>query len=113
LKTFYAFLIFLLFEIVTALLFKMISKIAYKNSGFDVRSMVKGVIERSFLTIALLCDYPHALTFFSALKLGTRLRRDDDNNDNNLYNDFYLIGNLISVAIAFFYIFLIKKYFFM
>lgn len=111
-KTIFAFLLFLLFELVTAFLFKFISKLAYTSSGFDVRSIVKGVIERSFLTIALLCDYPHALTFFSALKLGTRLRRDEENNDNNQYNDFYLIGNLISVAIAFFYIYLIKKYYF-
>lgn len=108
-KTLLSFLLFCLFEFIAVFLFKLLAQLAFKRSGFDIRSILKGVVERVFLTIALLLDYPHALTFFSALKLGTRLKYDD--KDNKAFNDFYLIGNLLSVSIVFLYVFLIKKYY--
>jgi hypothetical protein len=49
-------------------------------------------------------SFPYALTFFSALKLGTRLKhKDEDDKSENAFNDFYLVGNLISVAVAIYY----------
>jgi hypothetical protein len=97
----------LITEIVLAFLFSVISQLVYKRLGLDFRSIFKGLIERVFLFIALLNGYPHALTFFSALKLATRLKHSDSNE--NAFNDFYLIGNLISVSVAFGYVVLFNK----
>jgi hypothetical protein len=73
------------------------------------------VVERAFLFIALINDYPHALAVFSALKLGTRLKRDDGHEkvrpDEMNFNDFYLIGNFISVMVAIGYVLLYKQLF--
>ncbi len=97
-------------EIITAFIFAVIAQLFYKKIGFDFKSIVKGLIERLFLFIALSNDYIHALTFFSALKLGTRLKhKEAAANDENGYNDYYLIGNLASVAIAIGYVYLYKN----
>lgn len=84
-----------------------------KGKFLDIRTLFKGIVERAFLVIALLNDYPHALTVFSALKLGTRLKRDDSGEksrpDEMNFNDFYLIGNFISVIVAIGYVSLYKS----
>jgi hypothetical protein len=69
----------------------------YKNDslkGISI-SILKGWIERAFLTIGLYLDIPLVLILFSALKLGTRLRQDDE---NRISNDQFLIGNLLSAG---------------
>lgn len=78
----------------------------------DYKSLLKGIVERIFLLVSMINDYPHALTLFGALKLATRLKRDDEQDKvkQSLYNDFYLAGNFISVMIAIFYVFLYKEY---
>jgi hypothetical protein len=76
---------------------------ARKKESLDFQSLVKGWIERLFLVIALYFNYPHALTVFSALKLGTRLKRDDRAHDETRFNNFYLIGNFVSVMAAMLY----------
>jgi hypothetical protein len=42
-------------------------------------------------------DLPYVLGFFGALKLGTRL--DTDKNDR-VSNDYFLIGNLMSILLV-------------
>ncbi len=104
------FFIFLVTEIITAFLFALTAQIFYKKIGFDFKSILKGIIERIFLFIALSNDYTQVLTFFSALKLGTRLKHTETNNDGeNNFNDYYLVGNLVSVAIAIGYVYLFKN----
>lgn len=102
--------IILVSEIVLAFMFSVISQIFYKKMGFDFRSILKGIIERMFLMFCLFNDYPHALTFFSALKLGTRLKHEENKESENKYNDFYLLGNLISVMVAIGYVLLLKYF---
>jgi len=97
-----------LFEIILAFLFSVISQLFYKKLGFDFRSIFKGLIERMFLVISLYSNYPHALTFFSAIKLATRLKHSEPEEMVDKFNDFYLIGNVISVSVAMGYVFLIK-----
>lgn len=65
-----------------------------------------------FLLVSLINGYPHSLTLFGALKLATRLKRDntDDKEKESVYNDFYLIGNFISVMMAIWYVFLYKQF---
>jgi hypothetical protein len=97
-------------EIVLAFLFSAISQIFYKKQGLDFKSILKGTVERVFLLVSLVNDYPHALTFFSALKLATRLKHNDSSADlENKFNDFYLMGNLISVMVAIGYVYLYHK----
>jgi hypothetical protein len=54
-----------------------------------------------FLVISMLNGYPQALTFFSAVKLATRLKHKEAQQENeDRFNDYYLIGNMVSVMIA-------------
>ena len=85
-------------------------KFFIKKIGFDFKSIFKGFVERLFLLITLVNDYPHALTLFSALKLATRLKHKDvDAETENKFNDFYLIGNMVSVIAATGYVSVFKK----
>ena len=94
-------------EMALAFLFAVVSQVFYKRLGLDFRSIVKGMLERTFLVVALLLDYPHALTLFSALKLATRLKREGE--EERGFNDYYLLGNLLSVLAAMGYVVLIRK----
>ncbi len=77
----------------------------------DYKSLLKGTIERIFLMVALINGFSQALTLFGALKLATRLKRENDVDKikESTYNDFYLIGNFISVMTAILYTFLYSK----
>jgi hypothetical protein len=88
---------------VIAAIFAGIGQIFYNRLGFDWKTITKGVVERLFIAFALIHDYPTALTFFGALKLATRLKRSD-NEDSQPFNDYYLVGNLVSVALAIAYV---------
>ena len=98
----------LISEIVLAFGFALVAQLFYKKIGLDLKSIFKGAIERGFLVLALMFEYPHALTFFSALKLATRLKGND--SDENHFNDYYLIGNLVSVSAAIGYIIFLKHF---
>ena len=101
--------IILICEIVIAFFFAVTAQLFYKKIGFDFRSILKGIVERVFLMIALLNNYPHALTFFSAIKLATRLKHKELPEEENKFNDYYLIGNFVSVAAAMGYVYLYQK----
>jgi uncharacterized membrane protein len=93
-------------ECILALLFTLIAQQYYHRSGIiDLKSILKGIFERLFLTLFLFNGIHHALTFFSALKLATRLKHSETNaEESGKYNDYYLLGNLTSVAISFLYV---------
>lgn len=102
-------LIILVIEIVGFFIFLLISK--WNNNGgernkIDFRSVLKGVLERIFITFTLLLGLPQALTVFAALKIATRIK-----DDNKVSNDFYLVGNLLSIIMALVYVKLIEQYF--
>jgi hypothetical protein len=103
-------LILIVSEIILAFSFATIAQVFYKKIGLDFKSIVKGLFERVFLTVALFFDYPHALTFFSAVKLATRLKHSErDEEQENKFNDFYLFGNFLSVLMAILYTQLLKN----
>ena len=66
-------IIIIIIEFILAFLFSLIAQIWYKKEGIDLKAVLKGVLERIFLAIALINNQTNALTFFSALKLATRL----------------------------------------
>lgn len=92
-------------ELILAFLFSLVAQLFYEKSQIDVKSILKGFVERLFLTIFMFNGIPHAITFFSALKLATRLKHNENSEkDTEKFNSYYLIGNLISVTIALFYV---------
>ncbi len=76
------------------------------DSQADKWSWTKGFLERLTLLTGLLYDFPHILTAFAALKLGTRLKEEQD---SHISNTFFLMGNLISVLLAMIYAVIIKS----
>lgn len=91
----------LISEIVLAFLFAVIAQLFYRRMGLDFRSIVKGFVERMFLLVCLANALPHALAMFGALKVATRLtRRDVEPSEQAAFNDFFLIGNLVSTVAA-------------
>lgn len=102
-------IIFLVVEIILAFIFSAVTQVFYKKMGLNFRSIIKGVLERCFLFVALMNDYPHALTLFGALKVATRLKHEDkDAESASSFNDFYLIGNFISAMVAIGYVYLFR-----
>ncbi len=65
-------------EIVVSVLFFRITPTDKGAKKIDLKSLLKGWIERFFLTYSLISGFPHALTLFGALKLGTRLKSADN-----------------------------------
>lgn len=98
-------LLFVITEIIIAFLFAVIAQVFYKKIGFDFKSIFKGMAERIFLFILLVNGYSSALTFFSALKLATRLKHEEPKQSLDGFNDYYLLGNLLSVAVAIGYVY--------
>jgi hypothetical protein len=96
-------ILFLFTELTLAFLFSIIAQVYYKKLGLDFKSILKGALERVFLTIALIHDINTALTFFSALKLATRLKHQETADEHNKFNDYYLLGNLASVTVSILY----------
>lgn len=99
-------------EIILGFVFSAFAQIFYQKNGIDFRSLLKGIIERLFLFVSLVNDFPHALTLFGALKVATRLKHTNLTHDeDDSFNNFYLIGNFISVMIAIGYIYAYKYFF--
>jgi len=67
-------LLFVLCEAGLAYGFSKVAQVFYQRLDWDFRSVAKGVMERIFLVVCLSQGFPHGLTLFGALKLGTRIR---------------------------------------
>jgi hypothetical protein len=77
-----------------------------KTSPARRASIAKGILERAVLYIGLLYGFPHILVAFGALKLGTRLHED---RESKISNNYFLIGNLISMLLAMLYAIIARK----
>lgn len=75
--------VFIVTEILVAFLFASIAQVFYKKIGIDFRSIFKGLTERLFLSVAFINNLTSALTFFSALKLATRLKHQETAGEHN------------------------------
>lgn len=67
-------------------------------------SIFKGILERLFLIIGILTGYPHVIIAFGALKIGTRFQKN-----SKVSNDYFLIGNFISLLVAILFVILAKR----
>lgn len=91
--------VFVIGEILAILVFLILRRSVAGTAIFkkpDIETC-KGILERLVLFTGLMGGYSTVLVMFGALKLGTRLH---DENDKNLSNNYFLIGNLLSAFIA-------------
>ena len=79
-------------EVAALFLFWMLAKLNKNGNKNKISfvSVMKGLIERAFITFTLVIHLPQSLTLFAALKIATRIKDED-----KVSNDFYLLGNLI------------------
>ena len=61
-------------------------------------SISKGILERLFLITGLLSGYPQVIIAFGAIKIGTRFQKN-----TKISNDYFLIGNFVSMLTALVY----------
>src|ERR1700710_785226 len=98
-------MLFFITEVFIAFIFAVIAQVFYHQIGLNFKAIFKGIVERLFLFITLANGYTQALTFFSALKLATRLKHEEPKADLDGFNDYYLLGNLLSVIVAIGYVY--------
>ena len=81
-------------ELIIHVLLFLISKFIGKTSKDKISwtSILKGVLERTFIVVSLHFKMTQSLTLLGALKIATRIKDED-----KVSNDFFLIGNLVSV----------------
>ena len=91
--TWMSLLIFGAGEVVALFVFWVIARIFHRK--LTLSSVLRGLLERGFIYVTLINKLPQALAFFGALKIATRLSDDD-----KISNDYFLVGNLISVSLA-------------
>jgi len=100
-------LIFICGEIIATIIFKIIQYSLGKNLNYKVdRAVIKGILERLFLFLALIYKLPQALIAFAAIKIGTRFIEEE----SKISNDYFYIGNITSLLLAILY-FIIWNYF--
>lgn len=68
------------------------------------REIFKGILERVLLILGILTGYPHVIIAFGALKIGTRFQKND-----KVSNDYFLIGNFISLLAAIIFVMIITS----
>jgi len=96
---FTAIVVFICQEIAGLVVFPIINHfLGPKNiKAWDLKSIFKGMLERFVLLTALIHGYPQMLIAFAAMKLGTRLHEEQNSEISNTY---FLIGNLLSILFA-------------
>ncbi len=89
-------------ELCSILFFWLLAK--YNGDKISLASILKGIFERAFICFSLIAGYPHVITLFAALKIATRIKEE-----SKISNDYYFIGNLVSVSLAILYTLLIEQ----
>ncbi|MEX2602461.1 MAG: hypothetical protein WD355_12475 [Balneolaceae bacterium] len=93
----YLILSYLMMETVMNVVFHFV-KTRLKSDENRVISIVKGVLERLFLITGLVIGFPQVIIAFGALKIGTRFQKN-----SKISNDYFLIGNFLSLLAALLY----------
>lgn len=94
-------------EVAIHILFFTLSKIFGKDKKDKINgiSIFKGVLERIFIVASFHFNMTSALTLLGALKIATRIKDTED----KVSNDFFLVGNLVSVLFGIGYYFVWKE----
>lgn len=104
-----AIIIFIIGELVSVFIFALLKRAFNlpKTSPARKASVVKGILERAVLYIGLLHGFPQILIAFGALKIGTRLHED---KKTKISNDYFLVGNLVSILLAMLYAIIAQQF---
>lgn len=84
-------------EIFALLIFYFIRKKFETVKTKPIRSILKGSLERFAILLGLASNLPVIIIFFSAIKLGTRIK---EQQESKVSNDYFLVGNIVSIIIA-------------
>lgn len=113
---FYIVFVFLGVEVLALIIFWVLNYIYLKKGTSDsppqqqssgkFNPVFKGFVERGCLFFALSLGFPQMLIAFGALKVGTKLGKDCQ-----VSNDYYLVGNMTSISLAFLTYFLCRDCF--
>lgn len=68
------------------------------TASFSWFSVAKGSLERLVLMVGMTMTMSSVLVLFGALKIGTRI---SENENERISNDYFLVGNLMSVLLVF------------
>ena len=82
-------------EIAAFFVFYFIRKALASDNKQTARSILKGWLERFIILLGLASSLPTILIFLGAIKLGTRLK---EQQESKVSNDYFLIGNITSIA---------------
>ena len=95
-------------ELVGLLLFTLIKKAVgpEESSVSNLISIAKGFLERLVMFTGLLHGYPQILIAFGAIKIATRLSTDQQ---REISNNYFLIGNFVSIFLALVYTIITRK----
>jgi hypothetical protein len=85
---------YLIMEGAINVVFHIVSR-KLKSDENRTLSVFKGLLERLFLISGLVLGFPQVIIAFGALKIGTRFQRN-----SKISNDYFLIGNFISLMTA-------------
>ena len=105
-------IIYLLIELLANItIFPLLNK-SYKMTKQDgevINPKIKGVSERLCLVIGGSIGVPHVLVAYGALKIGTKLGGQSGDSREKKHTEYYLIGNLVSITVAFLIVYLSDK----
>ena len=92
-------LVFICQEVVGLIVFPIMNRYLGPEgiNAWDHKSILKGILERLVLLTALIHGYPQIIIAFAAMKLGTRLHKEEK---TEISNTFFLTGNLLSILLA-------------
>ncbi len=92
-------IVFICQEVVALIVFPVLNHYLGPTGGkaWDLKAILKGILERLVLFTALIHGYPQMLIAFGAMKLGTRLHEEKGSEISNTY---FLVGNLLSMLLA-------------
>ena len=95
-------IVFVVGELLSLFIFSAVKKSIGPRETRPARiaSTAKGILERAVLFTGLLHGFPQILIAFGALKLGTRLH---DDKESQISNNYFLVGNLVSMFLAMLY----------
>jgi hypothetical protein len=95
-------------EVALHILLFLISRLIGKPNRDKISfvSILKGLLERTFIVIVLVLGLAAGLAVLGALKIATRIKDEE----SKVSNDFFLIGNLLSILFGIGYFLFYTKF---
>jgi uncharacterized membrane protein len=82
-------------------LFPILRRYFQPSGSFSWFSVGKGAFERLVLLTGMTMGMTSVLILFGALKIGTRIsQKDAEQESQQVSNDYFLVGNLLSVLLT-------------